>query len=339
MSKERQTDPALIQPGLDPTEVLQHIRKWNESFREDAAFNPPFTHDEVHRLISSPRPSQADLLRQADAYLLTLCLLLLALESSILWHTLPLGHTVLNIATIVLGVISLWGAYRATLSLYYQWQMHRLRHRPYRMLRYSDLLHRLSHRRRWWINTVLWPNSPNANLLNGSRRQERLATRIPAHTFATICLALIVGVTTWLVLNNRHSDGDTLLAYNHTSQPATVTKPDSTFEDTPCSIAPAQFKSALATPQASFDNSKLDYYASVTAKSQIADSFAVASHSSIPECPADEDKLHTEEELMVEPIELLMDSRLAATEVLCNRGDCSLQQYYEIFCSIVMNNN
>lgn len=194
MSKERQTDPALIQPGLDPTEVLQHIRKWNESFREDSAFNPPFTHDEIHRLISSPRPSQADLLRQADAYLLTLCLLLLALESSILWHTLPLGHTVLNIATIVLGVILLWGAYRAALSLYYQWQMHRLRHRPYRMLRYSDLLHRLSHRRRWWIDTVL-RNSPNANLLNGSRRQERLAIRVPSYV-AAACVLLILAIHT-----------------------------------------------------------------------------------------------------------------------------------------------
>lgn len=194
MSKERQTDPALIQPGLDPTEVLQHIRKWNESFREDAAFNPPFTHDEVHRLISSPRPSQADLLHQADAYLLTLCLLLLALESSILWHTLPLGHTVLNIATIVLGVISLWGAYRAALSLYYQWQMHRLRHRPYRMLRYSDLLHRLSHRRRWWIDLVL-RNSTNADPHHISRRQERLAIRVPSYV-AAACVLLILAIHT-----------------------------------------------------------------------------------------------------------------------------------------------
>lgn len=191
MSKERQTDPALIQPGLDPTEVLRHIRKWNESFREDAAFNPPFTHDEVHRLISSPRPSQADLLRQADAYLLTLCLLLLALESSILWHTLPLGHTVLNIATIVLGVISLWGAYRAALSLYYQWQMHRLCHHPYRMLRFSDRLHRLSHRRRWWINTVLWPN--HATSAQDSPRIEIATLRISSYAIA-VCLSLLIFV-------------------------------------------------------------------------------------------------------------------------------------------------
>lgn len=215
MSKERQTDPALIQPGLDPTEVLQHIRKWNESFREDAAFNPPFTHDEVHRLISSPRPSQADLLRQADAYLLTLCLLLLALESSILWHTLPLGHTVLNIATIVLGVISLWGAYRATLSLYYQWQMHRLRHRPYRMLRYSDLLRRLSHRRRWWIDTVL-RNSPNASFLNDSCR-ERIALRIPSYATAA-CILLILAFHTNLAFASIHNYAKVTTTSNQTDE-------------------------------------------------------------------------------------------------------------------------
>ncbi len=169
-------------------EAVQRIRKWNESFLKGELQGLALTHNEIHRLISNPSPSQADTLRQADRYLLIFCLLVLALLASVLRHPLP---TVCMVLAVVLAVIMLWGASRAAVSLYYQWQMRRLRHHPYQMLRYSDRFHRLSRFRRRWLNFLLWPSQTAAT--HAPRRMDIATLRTPSYSIAA-CIFLLIAV-------------------------------------------------------------------------------------------------------------------------------------------------
>ena len=177
-------------PDLD----IDRLRAAYRHIEEAASRIPPLSPEQVHALISSGRLSQFQIRRQADRGLLVLCLLALTLAASLLWRTSPAGITPLNVTLLILAVADAWVALRAARSLWLMRQTLRLRHRPYRMLRYSDRLNRLSHRRRWWIDLVL-RNSTNADPHHISRRQERLAIRVPSYV-AAACVLLILAIHT-----------------------------------------------------------------------------------------------------------------------------------------------
>lgn len=177
-------------PDLD----IDRLRAAYRHIEEAASHIPPLSPEQVHALISSGRLSQFQIRRQADRGLLVLCLLALTLAASLLWRTSPAGITPLNVTLLILAVADAWVALRAARSLWLMRQTLRLRHRPYRMARYSDRLNRLSHRRRWWIDLVL-RNSPNADSHHISRRQERLAIRVPSYV-AAACVLLILAIHT-----------------------------------------------------------------------------------------------------------------------------------------------
>jgi len=145
---------------------------------------PPLSPEQIHALVEGDRLPQYQLRRQADAYLLTFCLLVLALAASVLWHTAP---AFLNSLVILLAVIDCWVAWRAARSLWLMWQMRRHRCHPYRMARYADRLSRLSRRRRWWLSLVL-PRSANSqfSILNSQ------FPRLPSYSIAACIFLLIV---------------------------------------------------------------------------------------------------------------------------------------------------
>lgn len=170
---------------------IHRLRSAQKLMDEVASRIPPLSPEQIHSVVEGDRLPQFQFRRQADRYLLIFCLLFLALVASVLFRTAPAGITPLNVALLVLGGMDAWVVLRAARSLWLMRQTLRLRHRPYRMLRYSDLLHRLSHRRRWWIDTVLWPN--HATSAQDSPRIEIATLRISSYAIA-VCLFLLIFV-------------------------------------------------------------------------------------------------------------------------------------------------
>lgn len=205
--------------GTDPSATNLDINRLRSAQRlmDDAALRiPPLSPEQVHALISSGRLSQFQLRRQADRNLLTLCLPVLALVASVLWRTALADIMPIKVALIILAVADGWVALRAARSLWLMRQTLRLRATPLRMARYADRLHRLSHRRRWWLNLVL-RNSPNTNALNVNRRQERLAIRIPSYV-AAACVLLILAIHTNTAFAATHSYAKITTTSNQTDK-------------------------------------------------------------------------------------------------------------------------
>ena len=173
-------------------DLFLRLRNAAHHIDEAAGQIPPIPPERLHALMGGTRPSQFQLLRQADRYLLILCLLVLALGASLLWHTAPVGVTPLGVAIVVLSLVVGWVALRAARSLWLMWQTCRLRSQPYRMARYADRLSRLSRRRRWWLGLVL-RCSHGASSIGAHGRAEFFRLRLPSYSIAA-CLLLVVGL-------------------------------------------------------------------------------------------------------------------------------------------------
>jgi hypothetical protein len=173
-------------------DLFLRLRNAAHHIGEAAGQIPPIPPERLHALMGGARPSQFQLLRQADRYLLILCLLVLALGASLLWHTAPVGVTPLGVAIVVLSLVVGWVALRAARSLWLMWQTCRLRSQPYRMARYADRLSRLSRHRRWWLGLVL-RGSHGAPSVGAHGRAEFFRLRLPSYSIAA-CLLLVVGL-------------------------------------------------------------------------------------------------------------------------------------------------
>lgn len=214
--KEKPNHVQQEESGATPSVTNINQLRTAQRLMDDAASRiPPLSPEQIHALISSGRLPQFQLRRQADHYLLTLCLSLLALEASILWHTLPAGATLLNIAFLILAVADGWVAILTAYSLWLMRQTLRRRTTPLRMASYADRLNRLSHHRRWWLNLVL-RNSPNASFLNDSCR-ERIALRIPSYATAA-CILLILAFHTNLAFASIHNYAKVTTTSNQTDE-------------------------------------------------------------------------------------------------------------------------
>lgn len=152
---------------------------------------PPYTIEQVHALVGGNRMSQFQFRRRCDRYLLALCLSVLAVLASILWHTAPAGATSFNIVLLVLAVADLWVAQRAARSLWLMRKTLILRSKPLLMTRYSYRLNRLSRRRRLWLDFILRGSYGTPSAAN-SRRSELVGLRIPSYSIAACFLLLLM---------------------------------------------------------------------------------------------------------------------------------------------------
>ena len=171
-------------------EEANRLRDAQRRMDEAASQIPPLSPEQIHALVESDRLPQFQLRRQADRYLLTFCLFVLALAASLLWHTAPAGLTPLNVAVLVLAVADALVAFRAALSLWLMRQTLRHRSRPLRMSRYADRLSRLTRHRRWWMKLILgYRPIPKKNY----RRIEFFLLRLPSYSIAA-CLFLLIAL-------------------------------------------------------------------------------------------------------------------------------------------------
>lgn len=152
---------------------------------------PPYTLEQIHALVGGNRMSQFQFRRRCDRYLLALCLSVLAVLASILWHTAPAGATAFNIVLIALAVADLWVAQRAARSLWLMRKTLILRSKPLLMTRYSYRLNRLSRRRRLWLDFILRGSYGTPSATN-SRRSELVGLRIPSYSIAACFLLLLM---------------------------------------------------------------------------------------------------------------------------------------------------
>ena len=183
--EERELD--LLRGEVNVLDDIGRLRNaWNQ-MQEVASQTSPIPAQQLHALIGKECLSQFQLRRHADRYLLTLCLLVLALSASILWHTASAGVSPTNVAVLVLVVADCRVACRAARSLWLMWQTHRLRFQPDRMSRYADRLSRLSYRRRWWLGLVLRDNG------GLEQRCARYRRRVAVRRYA-VAACLFVGI-------------------------------------------------------------------------------------------------------------------------------------------------
>ena len=171
---------------------IHWLRSSQRLMDEVASRIPPFSPEQIRSVVESDRLPQFQLRRQADRYLLILCLFVLALVASLLWHTAQEGATPLNVAVLIIAVADAVAALRAARSLWLMRQTLRLRHRPYRMSRSADRLSRLSRRRRLWLRFVL-AGSYNSVSDKDHRWQEFLSLRLPSYSIAA-CLFLLIAL-------------------------------------------------------------------------------------------------------------------------------------------------
>ena len=177
---------------VEMMEAIQRLKSVNEKIQELASQIPPLSPERIHALVESNRLSQFQLRRRADRYLLALCLSLLALAASILWHTSSAGFSPFNITVLALSFADILVALRAAYSLWLMRQVERLRFHPYRMARYSDRLSRLSRHRRLWLRFVLRGSYATSSDSDYSR-SEFISLRLPTDSIAA-CLLLLVAL-------------------------------------------------------------------------------------------------------------------------------------------------
>ena len=173
-------------------EAVCRLRSVHEQLQEVASQIPPFSPERIHALVESDRLSQFQLRRQADRYLLALCLCLLTLAASILGHTASAGFSPFNITVLALSFADILVALRAAYSLWLMRQVERLRFHPYRMARYSDRLSRLSRHRRLWLRFVLRGSYATSSDSDYSR-SEFISLRLPTYSIAA-CLFLLIAL-------------------------------------------------------------------------------------------------------------------------------------------------
>lgn len=189
---ERVSDRLLAE--ADALEETAQLRSAYRRMQDFASRIPPLSAEQVHAVVASGRLSQFQFRRQADRYLLAVCLSFLAVAASILWRTAADGLTPFNVAVLVIAIAVAWVALRAAHSLWLMRQTLRLRHRPYRMSRYADRLNRLSRRRHLWLDFVLKDSYNNAPNYSHSRPMQ-FPVRIPSYTVAACLLLFVLGVS------------------------------------------------------------------------------------------------------------------------------------------------
>ena len=192
-------------------ETTGRLRTAQRDMDDVASRIPPLSSEQIHALVEGDRLPQYRLRRQADAYLLTFCLLVLALAASVLWHTAPAfkinpdnlnfqlsifnltssQFPILNSLVVLLAVVDCWVIMRAARSLWLMRQTQRHRCHPYRMSRYADRLNRLSRRRRRWLGFVLRVNDA-ATSARSHNWLRYLSPRLPSYAIAACILLLIV---------------------------------------------------------------------------------------------------------------------------------------------------
>ncbi len=183
-------------------EAVCRLRSVQEQLQDVASQIPPVSPERIHALVESDRLSQFQLRRQADRYLLALCLCLLTLAASILWHTASAGFSTLNVAVLALSIAVLLVVLRAARSLWLMRQTVRLRHHPYRMAHYADRLSRLSRRRRLWLQFVLrgsYSTSSDSDYI----RSEFFSLRLPSYSIAA-CLLLLIAMNADKAFSTTH---------------------------------------------------------------------------------------------------------------------------------------
>lgn len=303
-------------PGLD----INRLRSAQRLMDDVASRIPPLSPEQIHALISSNRLSQFQLRRQADRYLLVFTLLLLALAASILWHTAPAGITPLNVAVLILAVIALWASLRAALSLWLMRQTLRHRSNLGRMVRYSDRLNRLSRRRRLWLDFVLRGSKAPA-VAENTRRLVFTIQRIPSYAIGMICVAILAGASTWLVINNSHSGAESLLASNHKAPSVVVPKQVSPFDGGASSIThseptPAQIKTRTSTSEYSTKTSVSSTSMSQPTTEPLPD---------VSNDPTSSNEFKQKEISTTEKMNQLVS--YAEVQVTCNSNFCSAERY------------
>lgn len=187
---------------VEMMEAIQRLKSVNEKIQELASQIPPFSPERIHALVESDRLSQFQLRRQADRYLLALCLCLLTLAASILWHTASAGFSPLNVAVLALSIAVILVVLRAARSIWLMRQIVRLRLHPYRMAHYADRLSRLSRRRRLWLRFVLH-GSYGTSSDSDYRRSEFFSLRLPSYSIAA-CLLLLIALNADKTFSNTH---------------------------------------------------------------------------------------------------------------------------------------
>lgn len=299
---------------------VNRLRSAQRLMDEVASRIPPLSPEQIHSVVESDRLPQFQLRRQADRWLLTFCLFVLALAASLLWHTAPAGSTPLNIAVLILAVVDAVVALRAARSLWLMRQTLRLRHRPYRMSRYADRLNRLSRRRRLWLDFILRGSKAPASA-ESTHRFVFATQRIPSYAIGMICIALLAGAFTWLVINKSQSDAELLLASNHKVPSAIVPKHVSPFDGGSRCITPSE--PTLAQIKTKASTSEYTPKTSVSSAKK-----PLLPTESLPEVSNDP---NTSNENMLDKISPIgeMNQLLAHAEVrvTCNSDFCSTERY------------
>lgn len=140
---------------MDKEEESFELRRISEVWNRISETVPQqcrYSSEEIGRITTGRYTSQFDRRRQADRWLLASCLLLLAVFVFAFDRiSCPWAYAVL-----LAGLLTLWVAAQAGLSLFYLRQTYRLRFRPSRMERYTVRLNRLSDRRHRWLDFVLY---------------------------------------------------------------------------------------------------------------------------------------------------------------------------------------
>lgn len=181
-------EPLAPAGAARPEEAAARLRAAQQQKDEAATRMPSLSPEQIHTVVSGGSLSQFELRRQADRYLLALCLSVLVLAASILRHTASAGITPFNAAVVLLSVAGLFVSLRAARSLWLMRQSQRHRSQPYRMACYADRLQRLSRRRRRWLNFVLRGNTAASD---SRRRYEMLVPRIPSYVVAALLFIII----------------------------------------------------------------------------------------------------------------------------------------------------
>lgn len=296
---------------------------------QDLLRTPFITEDEAAELIRSRRRPQSwrkriacfcSLIATSAASATFMLLLVRAWQSS---------SQLATIACVLLLAATLCLCAATAYELFLLLMMHRNRFLLSAMDTYLLRYQRLMERRSRWLRFVHYaPKAPGTASLR------------PRIAFATTYLALLAGVAAWRVSDNHRSASAPLLASSHTSRQEAAPAKVSPTALAPNTIASVQPVSALVTAEASVNNAGSIPSALVAEKAQLAEeTLAEFEPSRMQECIADADGLLPEEEQTAEPNVQHKDSRLASISVTCNRGNCTEQKYYDLFCAIVTNKN
>lgn len=143
--------------------------------------------------------------------------------------------------------------------------------------------------------------------------------RIPSYAIGMICIALIAGVSTWLVINMSQSDAEPLLASNHKAPSVVVSKQDSQIDNDArmvTSIEPtsAQIKTRTSTSECSTSAS------STSVPQPTAESLLDVSNNLTSSNELEQVEISTTEKTN----QLVANAKV---RVICNSDFCSAERY------------